>query len=188
LHPIRPAKIHVSRRPPDLVVQETAMSSVRVVILTCACILFAAGCGGPAAADHSPAKAGSAAPATTTTPPVPAADRWALSTPAAVYQDSTDLLYGVFAGITGSGFDPTSLHAKLWQPPHTQDNGTARVTVSWEDVDAVESTSCYWLSPTTFGEVFLIQDPHAPKIVYDQTAATIGPLMLKIRAAVEQHA
>ncbi|TVT30985.1 hypothetical protein FNH05_28710 [Amycolatopsis rhizosphaerae] len=125
----------------------------------------------------------------------------------AVYQDRTNLLYSVFAGINGSGFDPSSLHAKLWQPPHTQDNGTARVTVSWDDIDpgphggaaicketltqtgmlAVEATSCYWLSPTTFGEVFLIQDPHAQKIVYNQTAANIGPLTLKIRAAVEQH-
>lgn len=125
----------------------------------------------------------------------------------AVYEDRADLLYSVFAGVQGSGFDPTSLHSKLWQPPRTQDNGTARVTLSWEDTDpgphggaaickqtltqtgmlAVEATSCYWMSPSTFGEVFLIQDPHAQKIVYDQSAATMGPLMRKLRAAVERH-
>lgn len=125
----------------------------------------------------------------------------------AVYEDRTDLLYSVFAGVNGSGFDPSSLRAKLWQPPHTQDNGTARVTTSWDDTDpgphggtaicketltqtgmlAVEATSCYWMSPTTFGEVFVIQDPHAQRIVYDQTAANIGPLMRTVRGAVEHR-
>lgn len=125
----------------------------------------------------------------------------------AVYEDRADLIYGVFAGVNGSGFDPASLHAKLWQPPHTSDNGTARVTISWDDTDpgphggaaickqtltqtgmlAVESTSCYWMSPTTFGEVFVIQDPHAQRIVYDQTAANVGPLMRTLRAAVEHR-
>ncbi|WAL68586.1 hypothetical protein ORV05_12680 [Amycolatopsis cynarae] len=125
----------------------------------------------------------------------------------AVYQDRTNLLYAVFAGINGSGFDPSSLHAKLWRAPHTEDNGNVRITVSWDDIDpgphggaaicketltqtgmiAVEATSCYWMSPSTFGEVFLIQDPHAPKIVYNQNATNIGPLTMKIRTAVEQR-
>ncbi|MCO5998528.1 hypothetical protein [Actinoallomurus rhizosphaericola] len=125
----------------------------------------------------------------------------------AVYEDKADQLYAVFAGLNGSGFDPATLHAKLWRPPQTQVVGTARMTSSWEDTDpgphggaaicnqtlgqsgmiAAEGTSCSWMSTTTFGVVFLRQPRGARQIFYNQTAANIGPIMRKIRAAVERR-
>ncbi|KJK59183.1 hypothetical protein [Saccharothrix sp. ST-888] len=127
----------------------------------------------------------------------------------ALYDDAAENEWIVFIGVNGTGFDPSRLHARLWQPPITRPDGSGnRSTLSWQDADpgphggraicseellqsgamAAENSACMWMTPTTFGEVSFYPKGFSDRLLKGFTTADAVNLMRGIRADVEQSA
>lgn len=130
------------------------------------------------------------------------------STVEAVYDDPSQGGYLVFAGFNGSGYDPSALQ-RMAQVPATREDGTDdRITQDWQPTAtgdhggqagcqetmvqsgglAVLSSSCLWLTPTTFGLVTYYPNPSSDHFLTNTPAGVVAPLMRKVRDAVEQPA
>jgi len=126
----------------------------------------------------------------------------------AVYDDPSQGGYLVFAGFNGSGYDPSALN-RMAQVPATRQDGTGdRITQDWQPTAAgdhggqagcqetmvqsgslaVLSSSCLWLTPTTFGLVTYYPNTGSDDFLTNTPAAVVAPLMRKVRDAVEQPA
>lgn len=130
------------------------------------------------------------------------------STVEAVYDDPGQGGYLVFAGFNGSGYDPSALN-RMARAPGTRQDGTGdRITQDWQPTAAgdhggqagcqetmvqsgslaVLSSSCLWLTATTFGLVTYYPNTGSDDFLTDTPAAVVAPLMRKVRDAVEQPA
>ena len=126
----------------------------------------------------------------------------------AVYDDPAQGGYLVFAGFNGSGYDPSALD-RMAQVPATRQDGTGdRITQDWQPTSAgdhggqagcqetmvqsgslaVLSSSCLWLTRTTFGLVTYYPNTGSDDFLTDTPASVVAPLMRKVRDAVEQPA
>ncbi|MEZ0094526.1 hypothetical protein [Streptacidiphilus sp. EB129] len=128
------------------------------------------------------------------------------STVEAVYDDPAQGGYLVFAGFNGSGYDPSALD-RLAQVPATRQDGTGdRITQDWQPTSAgdhggqagcqetmvqsgslaVLSSSCLWLTRTTFGLVTYYPSSGSGDFLTNTPAGVVAPLMRKVRDAVER--
>ncbi|MFJ8329896.1 hypothetical protein [Streptomyces sp. NPDC094437] len=126
----------------------------------------------------------------------------------AVYDDPSQGGYLVFAGLNGSGYDPSTLK-RMAQVPDTRQDGTGdRITQDWQSTTAGDhggqagcqetmlqsgglaalSSSCLWLTPTTFGLVTYYPNSASDHFLTNTPASVVAPLMRKVRDAVEQRA
>ncbi|WP_035803584.1 hypothetical protein [Kitasatospora mediocidica] len=128
----------------------------------------------------------------------------------ALYDDAAEGEWVVFIGINNTGgtpFDPSRLHARLWQQPATHDDGTGdRVTTSWSDADpgphggrgicsqtldqsgtlAAEDSACLWMTAATFGEVTFYPQGFNDRQLRGFSTTDAVNLMVSVRADVEQ--
>ncbi|MEV7436097.1 hypothetical protein [Streptomyces griseoviridis] len=126
----------------------------------------------------------------------------------AVYDDPGQGGYLVFAGLNGSGYDPSALK-RMDQVPATRQDGTGdRITQDWQPTAtgdhggqagcqetmigsgglAALSSSCLWLTPTTFGLVTYYPNTRSDHFLTNTPAGVVAPLMRKVRDAVERPA
>ena len=126
----------------------------------------------------------------------------------AVYDDPAQGGYLVFAGFNGSGYDPSALDRMARVPATRQDGTGDRITQDWQPTSAgdhggragcqetmvqsgslaVLSSSCLWLTPTTFGLVTYYPDTAGDDFLTNTPATVVAPLMREVRDAVERPA
>ncbi|WP_329579981.1 hypothetical protein OG500_13255 [Kitasatospora sp. NBC_01250] len=128
-----------------------------------------------------------------------------------LYDDPAEDAWLIVTGVNGSGFDQNALQTLIKSPAISGDGAGDKFSTTYQSVDpgphggsdtcqqtletspsiygtlAVESTTCMWLTPTTFGAVYFDNkrdgkiDSHSSAI----TPAIAGPIMRGIRDSVE---
>ena len=125
----------------------------------------------------------------------------------AYYNDRADGAWIFYNGVTGTGFDPSSLRDILDKPPAvTEDGAGDRITTSALDIDpgphggraicntmlvqntmlTTAVTACSWFTATTAAEITLVIKGDGTNTKYGFTADDVAPIMRAIRADVEQ--
>lgn len=125
----------------------------------------------------------------------------------AYYDDRADGAWIFYNGVTGTGFDPSSLHDALDKAPAvTEDGAGDRITTNAVDTDpgphggraicntmlvqnvmlTTAVTTCSWFTTTTAAEVTLVIKGDGTNTKIGFTADDVAPIMRAIRADVEQ--